>query len=228
VAGEQRIKVMIVDDHQVVRQGLRTFLELQDDIDVVGEAAEGAAAVEMAERLSPDVVLMDLVMPGMDGTEATRRIGELGRSINVIVLTSFAEDGQIFPAIEAGAVSYLLKDVSPDDLIAAVRAASRGEPRLHPEVARKLMEAARTGGGAPPPAAAPPPPPARPDDLTERELEVVRLVAQGLTNHEIAGKLWISEKTVKAHVSHVLAKLGLKDRTQLAIHAIKSGLADEV
>jgi NarL family two-component system response regulator LiaR len=226
VTGEQRIKVMIVDDHQVVRQGLRTFLELQDDIDVVGEAAEGAAAVEMAERLSPDVVLMDLVMPGMDGTEATRRIGELGRPINVIVLTSFAEDGQIFPAIEAGAVSYLLKDVSPDDLVAAVRAASRGEPRLHPEVARKLMEAARTGGAAAPPEAAPPPPPARPDDLTDRELEVVRLVAQGLTNHEIAGRLWISEKTVKAHVSHVLAKLGLKDRTQLAIHAIKSGLAD--
>ena len=146
------------------------------------------------------------------------------------MLTSFAEDDQIFPAIEAGAASYLLKDVSPEDLVAAVRAAYRGEPRLHPEVARKLMEAARTGGGAPPPAAAPPgaaPLAQRPGDLTDRELEVVRLVAQGLTNHEIAGRLWISEKTVKAHVSHALTKLGLKDRTQLAIHAIKHGLADE-
>jgi len=225
VTGEGDIKVLIVDDHQVVRQGLRTFLELQDDVVVVGEAEDGAVAVEMAARLGPDVVLMDLVMPGLDGIAATRRIGELGRAINVIVLTSFADDAQIFPAIEAGAVSYLLKDVTPEDLVAAVRAAYRGEPRLHPEVARKLMAAARSGGGAPPPAAAPPA--ERPDELTDRELEVARLVAQGLTNHEIAGRLWISDKTVKAHVSHVLTKLGLKDRTQLAIHVIKSGLADE-
>ncbi len=229
MTGEESIKVMIVDDHQVVRQGLRTFLELQDDVVVVGEAADGAAAVEMAEKLEPDVVLMDLVMPELDGIAATRRIGELGLPISVIVLTSFAEDDQIFPAIEAGAASYLLKDVSPEDLVAAVRAAYRGEPRLHPEVARKLMEAARAGGGAPPGAAPPDAaaPAPRAGDLTEREAEVVRLVAQGLTNHEIAGRLWISEKTVKAHVSHVLAKLGLKDRTQLAVFAIRHGLADE-
>jgi len=172
---------------------------------------------------------MDLVMPELDGIAATRRIGELGRGISVIVLTSFAEDDQVFPAIEAGAASYLLKDVSPEDLVAAVRAAHRGEPRLHPEVARKLMEAARAGGGTPPGAAPPEASAAaqRAGDLTEREAEVVRLVAQGLTNHEIAGQLWISEKTVKAHVSHVLTKLGLKDRTQLAIFAIKNGLADE-
>lgn len=230
MTGEESIKVLLVDDHQVVRQGLRTFLELQDDVVVVGEAADGAVAVRLAEELAPDVVLMDLVMPELDGIAATRRIGELGRGISVIVLTSFADDDQIFPAIEAGAASYLLKDVTPEDLVAAVRAAHRGEPRLHPEVARKLMEAARAGGaGAAPPGAAPPAaasPAQRPDDLTDRELEVVRLVAQGLTNHEIAGRLWISEKTVKAHVSHVLAKLGLKDRTQLAIHAIKHGLAD--
>lgn len=229
MTGGESIKVLIVDDHQVVRQGLRTFLELQDDVDVVGEAADGAAAVELAEALEPDVVLMDLVMPELDGIEATRRITESGRGASVIVLTSFAEDDQVFPAIEAGAASYLLKDVSPEDLVAAVRAAYRGEPRLHPEVARKLMEAARSGG-APPPAAAPPgttPAAQSPGDLTDRELEVVRLVAQGLTNHEIAGRLWISEKTVKAHVSHVLTKLRLKDRTQLAIHAIKHGLADE-
>ena len=224
----ERIKVLIVDDHQIVRQGLRTFLELHDDVAVVGEAADGAAAVEMAERLVPDVVLMDLVMPEMDGITATRRIGELGGRANVIVLTSFAEDDQIFPAIEAGAVSYLLKDVSPDDLIAAVRAAHRGEPHLHPDVARKLMAATRSAGmaaGGAAPARAPPGP-RLPDDLTERELDVIRLVAQGHSNREIAKALWISEKTVKTHVSHALTKLGLKDRTQLAIHAIKSGLAE--
>ena len=224
----ERIKVLIVDDHQIVRQGLRTFLELHHDVAVVGEAADGAAAVEMAERLVPDVVLMDLVMPEMDGITATRRIGELGGRANVIVLTSFAEDDQIFPAIEAGAVSYLLKDVSPDDLIAAVRAAHRGEPHLHPDVARKLMAATRSasmaaGGAA---SGSPPPGPQLPDDLTERELDVIRLVAQGHSNREIAKTLWISEKTVKTHVSHALTKLGLKDRTQLAIHAIKSGLAE--
>jgi NarL family two-component system response regulator LiaR len=225
VTDGERIKVLIVDDHQVVRQGLRTFLELHDDVTVIGEAQDGAAAVEMARRLEPDVVLMDLVMPELDGITATRRIVELGAAANVIVLTSFAEDDQIFPAIEAGAVSYLLKDVSPDDLIAAVRAAHRGEPSLHPEVARKLMAAARSaaaGAAAGPEGAAS----SRPDDLTEREVEVVRLIAQGRSNKEIAKTLWISEKTVKAHVSHILTKLGLKDRTQLAIHAIKSGLAE--
>jgi NarL family two-component system response regulator LiaR len=170
---------------------------------------------------------LDVVMPDMDGITATRKIGELGGNINVIVLTSFAEDDHIFPAIEAGAVSYLLKDVSPDDLLAAVHAASRGESHLHPSVARKLMAAARSAGA---PASHAPPTPAStaaaPNDLTERELEVVRLIARGQSNREIAQALWISEKTVKTHVSHVLTKLGLKDRTQLAIHAIKSGLAD--
>ena len=228
MAEVERIRVLIVDDHQIVRQGLRTFLELHDDVAVVGEAADGAVAVEMAERLVPDVVLMDLVMPEMDGITATRRIGELGGPANVIVLTSFAEDDQIFPAIEAGAVSYLLKDVSPDDLIAAVRAAHRGEPHLHPDVARKLMAATRSantyaGGAA---SGAPSSGPQLPDDLTERELDVIRLVAQGRSNREIAKELWISEKTVKTHVSHALTKLGLKDRTQLAIHAIKSGLVE--
>jgi len=224
------IRVMIVDDHQIVRRGLRTFLELHEDIAVVGEAADGAAAVEMAARLAPDVVLMDLVMPEMDGVTATRKINELGSHTNVIVLTSFAEDDQVFPAIEAGAVSYLLKDVSPDDLVAAVRAAHRGEPHLHPDVARKLMAAARAAGLAAAAGTREPPPPtaaALPSDyLTERELEVIRLVAGGRSNHEISETLWISEKTVKTHVSHALTKLGLKDRTQLAIHAIKSGLVE--
>jgi two-component system, NarL family, response regulator LiaR len=230
VTEAERIKVLIVDDHQIVRRGLRTFLELHDDIAVIGEAADGAAAVEVAGRLAPDVVLMDLVMPGMDGITATRRIGELDGNASVIVLTSFAEDDQIFPAIEAGAVSYLLKDVSPDDLIAAVRAAHRGEPHLHPDVARKLMAATRSAAatsGEAAAAGARSPGPTLPSDLTERELEVIRLVAQGRSNREIAKELWISEKTVKAHVSHSLTKLALKDRTQLAIHAIRSGLVEE-
>jgi len=229
VTEAEKIKVLIVDDHQIVRQGLRTFLELHDDVAVIGEAAEGAAAVEMAGRLAPDVVLMDLVMPDVDGITATRRIGELGGNASVIVLTSFAEDDQIFPAIEAGAVSYLLKDVSPDDLIAAVRAAHRGEPHLHPDVARKLMAATRSAASTADQATAGARSPGQklPDDLTERELDVIRLVAQGRSNREIAKELWISEKTVKAHVSHCLTKLGLKDRTQLAIHAIRNGLVEE-
>lgn len=241
MSARERISVLIVDDHQIVRRGLRTFLELHDDVVVVGEAADGEPAVEMAGRLSPDVVLMDLMMPGMDGIEATRRIGELDVGSNVIVLTSFAGDDQVFPAIEAGAVSYLLKDVSPEDLIAAVRAAARGEPHLHPDVTRRLMEATRSraaagaatadgdvaGAGVPaagvaggdaeragessaggPATASGVPSGTSPlrDDLTERELEVIRLVAAGCSNREIAQTLGISEKTVKTHVSHVLTK----------------------
>jgi NarL family two-component system response regulator LiaR len=217
------IKVLIVDDHQVVRQGLKTFLDLQDDIAVIGEAADGLTAVDLVAQLRPDVVLMDIVMPKLDGIEATRRIKELGTGAGVIVLTSFAGDEQVVPALEAGASSYLLKDVTPEDLVDAVRAVYHGEPRLHPEALRKVMEAA-TGtrsGGARPDSGAPP------EDLTERELEVIRLVAQGRSNREIAGECFISEKTVKTHIGHILAKLELKDRTQLAIYAIRHGLADE-
>jgi NarL family two-component system response regulator LiaR len=219
----ETIKVLIVDDHQVVRQGLRTFLDLQDDIAVIGEAADGLAAVDLVAQLRPDVVLMDIVMPRLDGIEATRRIRELGTGAGVIVLTSFAGDEQVVPALEAGASSYLLKDVTPEDLVDAVRAVYHGEPRLHPDALRKVMEAA-TGtrpGGARPDSGAPS------GDLTERELEVIRLVAQGRSNREIAGECFISEKTVKTHIGHILAKLELKDRTQLAIYAIRHGLADE-
>jgi NarL family two-component system response regulator LiaR len=217
VAGEN-IRVLIVDDHQVVRQGLRTFLDLNEDIQVVGEAADGQAAVELAGRLAPDVVLMDLVMPLLDGIAATSRIRALGKGIKIIALTSFTEDDKVLPAIRAGATSYLLKDVSPDKLVEAIRAAHRGEVRLHPEIMRKLMEQVRGPGG---PAAAGSLP-----VLTEREQEVIRLVSQGRSNREIAEALVISEKTAKAHVSNMLGKFGLDDRTQLAIFAIRHGLAE--
>jgi NarL family two-component system response regulator LiaR len=213
----ERIKVLIVDDHQVVRQGLRTFLDLNEDIQVVGEAGDGETAVEMARQLAPDVVLMDLVMPGLDGITATGRIKSFGTGIRVIALTSFAEDDKVFPAIQAGASSYLLKDVTPDTLVEAIRAAHRGEARLHPDIMRKLMEEV-----AHQPSSASPAVPS----LTQRELEVVRLVAQGKSNREIAQSLVISEKTAKAHISNILGKLGLEDRTQMAIYAFRNGLVD--
>jgi NarL family two-component system response regulator LiaR len=215
---ESEIKVLIVDDHQVVRQGLRTFLELQPDIIVVGEAGDGQSAVEMVSQLQPDVVLMDLVMPRLDGVSATRQVKALESGVKVIALTSFTEDDKVFPAIQAGASSYLLKDVSPDDLVEAIRAVHAGEARLHPDIARKLMEqvAQQTS----------PIHQGFSEELTGRELEVVQLVAQGRNNHEIAQALVISEKTVKTHISNVLGKLHLDDRTQLAIYAIKHGLVD--
>jgi NarL family two-component system response regulator LiaR len=214
---------MIVDDHQVVRQGLRTFLELQPDLVVVGEAGNGQEAVEMARQLQPDIVLMDLVMPVLDGIAATRQVKALGGQTQVIALTSFTEDDKVIPAIQAGASSYLLKDVSPKELVEAIRATQRGEARLHPNITRKLMAqvaAQTTSSPAVTSAAAPL------QDLTSRELDIVRLVAQGRSNHQIAQNLVISEKTVKTHVSHILGKLDLADRTQLAIYAIKHGLVD--
>jgi NarL family two-component system response regulator LiaR len=189
-------------------------------------------AVELVRDMLPHVVLMDLVMPRLNGVGATEEIMRMGVDTRVIALTSFADDTQVFPAIQAGASSYLLKDVSPDELVDAIRAAHRGEPRLHPDVARKLMEAMR----APQTSPAKSPTEARgasanagtsgSSELTEREREVVRSVAQGKSNQEIANQFFISEKTVKTHVSHILAKLGLKDRTQLAIFAIRNGLAE--
>jgi len=214
-----QIRLLIVDDHQVVRQGLRTFLELQPDMAVVGEAGDGAEGVRLAQSLRPDIVLMDLVMPGMDGIEATRKIRALAEGPQVIALTSFTEDDKVFPALEAGAASYLLKDVSPEALVDAIRAVMRGEARLHPDVQRKLMQQV----------ARPKPPAAVPEAaaLTPRELDVLRCVARGMSNGEIARELVISEKTVKTHVSNLLGKLHLGDRTQLAVHALKSGLAGE-
>ena len=214
----EKIKVLIVDDHQVVRQGLRTFLELQDDVLVVGEAGDGELAVEMVRQLNPNVVLMDLVMPRLDGISATRQVKSLGTEVKVIALTSFTEDDKVFPAIQAGASSYLLKDVSPDDLVEAIRAVHRGEARLHPDIARKLMEQIAQQAS--------PARESRLDELTEREREVTNLVAKGCSNQEIANELVISEKTVKTHVSNILGKLQLEDRTQLAIYAIKKGLVN--
>jgi two-component system, NarL family, response regulator LiaR len=215
----ETIKVLIVDDHQVVRQGLRTFLELHEDILVVGEAGNGGDAVAMAARFTPDVILMDLVMPVMDGITATSRIKSDHPDTRVIALTSFTEDDKIFPAIQAGASSYLLKDVTPDELVDAIRAVHHGETRLHPDVMRRLVEQV---------AHQPPIKQAIPSsDLTAREQEVIQLVAQGRSNREIAEALTISEKTVKAHISNILGKLGLNDRTQMAVYAIKNGLADQ-
>ena len=210
--------MLIVDDHPIVRQGLRTLLELQDDIEVAGEAVNGKIAVELAASLTPDVVLMDLVMPEVDGISATRQITALGKSTRVIALTSFVEDDKVIPAIQAGAVSFLLKDVAPNDLIDAIRAAYRGEARLHPQVMRKLMNQVT---------AQPSPQKLIASELTEREIEVLSLVAQGMSNHEIAARLVISEKTVKTHVSNLLSKLGLEDRTRLAIYAIRNGLVPQ-
>ena len=211
-----KISVLIVDDHAVVRQGLRTFLGLQDDIDVVGEASNGAEAVEQVRRLLPDVVLMDLEMPEMDGIEATRQVRALSLRTQVIVLTSFSDNERVFPSIKAGAIGYLLKDVSPDDLVRAVQAAHRGETQLHPEVARKLINEYSNRDEKRAPAG-----------LTERELDVLRLIARGGSNRDIAEELVISEKTVKTHVSNILSKLHLADRTQAAIYALREGLVPE-
>jgi NarL family two-component system response regulator LiaR len=215
---EKKITVLIVDDHIIVRQGLRTLLELMEDIEVAGEAPNGKIAVEMATKLHPNVILMDLMMPEMDGITAIQKICEQENSIKIIALTSFLEDGNIIPAIRAGATSFILKDVSPTELVETIRAASRGEARLNPNVARKLMDQVST---QPPNSTIPT------NDITARELEVISLVAKGMSNKEIASWLVISEKTVKTHISSLLSKLNLSDRTQLAIHALKNGLVKE-
>ena len=221
-----KISVLIVDDHAMVRQGLRTFLTLNENIEVVGEAANGLEAVEQVRQHRPDVVLMDLVMPELDGIEATRRIRAVSPETKILALTSFIEDEKVFSAIEAGALGYLLKDVSPHDLVQAIEAAQRGEAQLHPTVTKKLMSQvaarARPSDSAPAKAGKP-----GSEELTGRELEVLRLIATGLSNREIAQALTIAEKTVKTHVSNILSKLHLADRTQAAIYALQEGLGPE-
>jgi NarL family two-component system response regulator LiaR len=210
-----KITIMIVDDHAIVRQGLRTYLDLQPDMQVVGEAADGRQAIDMARDLLPDIVLMDLVMPNVDGVEATRGVTSASPSTRVIVLTSFSEDEQVFASIKAGAQGYLMKDVLPSELARAIRTVYRGEAQLDPEIARKLMHEFSN------------PQPQRPKhDLTERELEVLRLISLGKSNKEISEVLVLSEKTVKTHVSNILQKLHLSDRTQAAVYALRQKIVD--
>jgi NarL family two-component system response regulator LiaR len=206
------IRVLIADDHAVVRQGLRTFLELQEEIEVAGEAADGVEALEAVERLEPDVVLMDLVMPGLGGVEAIRAIRDRGLPARVIVLTTFLDDDKLFPAIRAGAAGYLLKDVEPAELVSAIRAVHAGRSPIDPAVAGRLLEEVAERGGD------------RADSLTAREREVLCLIARGRPNKVIARDLGVSEKTVKTHVSNILGKLGLADRTQAALYAMRAGL----
>jgi DNA-binding NarL/FixJ family response regulator len=209
----ESIRVLVVDDHAVVREGLRAFLDLQDGIDVVGEASDGDEAIAAAEDLRPDVVLMDLVMPRLDGLAAMRALRERVPGARVIVLTSFLDDEKVLPALRAGAAGYLLKNAAPQELARAIRAASAGEVLLDPVVAARLVDA--LAGGVEPL-----------DRLTPREREVLELIGRGFPNKLIARELGLSEKTVKTHVGHVLAKLGVTDRTQAAVIAVRAGLVE--
>lgn len=217
-----KIRVLVADDHAMVRQGLHMFIDTQDDMEVVGEGVNGLEAVEMAAELTPDVILLDLIMPLMGGAEATERILEQNPRARIIILTSFGQDDQIFPAIRAGAMGYLLKDIQPRELAQAIRETFRGNVSLHPDIARRLMAA--VSGAEPARAAKPAAPPGEQSGLTEREREVLSYIARGLNNREIAGQLFVSESTVKSHVSNILCKLGLEDRTRAAVWALKHGL----
>jgi len=209
------ITLIVVDDHAVVREGVRAFLETQEDLTVLGTAASGAEAIRLAGEQAPDVVLMDLVMPEMDGVETTRRLKQISPRTQVIVLTSYDQDEHIFPAIRAGALSYLLKDVSSQDLADAIRKAARGEAMLHPRVATRVVQELHGTRQDQPNAFV---------ELSDREIEVLRLIANGRSNSEIAGRLVISEKTVKSHVSNILNKLHVADRTQAAVYAWREGV----
>jgi NarL family two-component system response regulator LiaR len=209
------IRVFVADDHAIVRKGITAVLEIVPDIEVVGEARDGREAVAQAERLRPDVILMDLVMPEMDGIEAIRRIKDRRPEARILVLTTFAGEDQIFPAIKAGALGYHLKDSHPEDLVQAIRQVHRGESSLHPVIALKVLEEISRPSDRPP----------TPDPLTPRELEVLRLVAQGKENWEIAERLVISEATVRTHVSNITSKLHVASRTQAALYALREGIA---
>lgn len=212
------VTILLVDDHAMIRKGVRAFLETQPDLQVVAEAESGQEAIERAQESVPDVTLMDLLMPGMDGIETTRRLKEVSPRTQVVMLTSFHDDQHILPALRAGALSYLLKDVGPEELAQAVRKAARGEVVLHPRIAAQVIQALQQ-----------PPKSASNDSgispLTARELEVLRLIATGLSNADIAERLFLSEKTVKSHVSNILGKLQLVDRTQAVIYAFRQGIA---
>ncbi len=211
----EQIRLLIADDHAIVRSGIRALLETVDDIAVIGEAADGQQAVAAVARHQPDVVLMDLEMPVLDGIEAIQQVMARWLETRILVLTSFASDDRVFPAVKAGALGYLLKDSEPDALIQAIRQVHRGESSLHPKIARKLMQELSR----------PPAQPTTADPLTAREVEVLQVVAQGLSNQEIADKLVISEATVRSHISNILSKLHLASRTQVALYALREGYA---
>jgi two-component system, NarL family, response regulator LiaR len=205
-----QIRVLLVDDHGVVRQGVRRFLELQPDIDVVGEAESGRGLVELVAGSRADVVLLDIVMPEVDGIDAIRALHRDSPGTRVLVLSSFADDAQVFAALQAGAAGYLLKDVRPDDLAAAIRQVHAGRTVLHPDAAARLVERTQEPGTS----------------FTGRERDVLKLLTEGFANKEIAHRLLISEKTVKTHVSNILQKLGVQDRTQAAVMAVRQRLVD--
>ena len=210
------IRILIADDHPIVRDALRTLINTEPGMELVGEAADGAEAVARARELKPDVILMDLVMPVKDGIQAITEIKERDPAVSILVLTSFSEENKVFPAIRAGALGYLLKDSSPQELLQAIYNVHRGEATLHPSIALQLMREINRPSDLPP----------AKEPLTGRELEVLKLVAQGMTNHEIAGRLFLSEWTVSAHVRNILGKLHLANRTQAALYALREGIAD--
>jgi DNA-binding NarL/FixJ family response regulator len=210
------IRLLIVDDHHVVRRGLVFFLQTQDDIEIVGEASNGIEAIELASKLNPDIILMDLVMPQMNGIEATKRIKRLFPEMKILMLTSFSDQDHVIPALEAGATGYQLKDIEPDQLVRSIRNIVKGEHELHPKATSYLVEnlsnnKQKTNSIF---------------DLTKREMEVLKEIAKGKSNKEIAATLFITEKTVKTHVSNLLSKLGLQDRTQAALYAVKHQLIE--
>jgi len=209
------IRVLIADDHAILRKGIRALLSTEPDIEVVGETGDGLETVAQAHALRPDVILMDLVMPEMDGIEATRRIAAEQSGVRILVLTSFAADDKVFPAIKAGALGYILKDSGPLELVQAIHRVHQGQPSLEPSIALKVLQELSHPAQQPP----------TPDPLSEREMEVLRLLAQGKSNREIAEQLVIAELTVRTHVSNILGKLHLASRTQAALYALKEGLA---
>ena len=211
----ETIRVYITDDHPIVRRGIKQLLDTEPDIEIVGEATNGREAIADMDKLKPDIILMDLVMPVMDGIEAIRQIKAGHPQIQILVLTSFATDDKIFPAIKAGALGYLIKDTGPDELVHAIRQVHQGQLTLHPSIAQKLLKELSLTSEQPP----------SPDPLTDREVEVLKLVARGLSNQEIAETLVVSIATVYTHVSKILDKLHLASRTQAALYALREGLA---
>ena len=217
MAKSNLVSILIVDDHEVVRNGIRSYLETIKDFEVVGEAESGEKAIKMVSELIPDIVLLDLIMPGMDGVETTRQIKKISPRTQVVVLTSYHEDVHIFPALKAGAISYILKDMKMEKLADALQRAVRHEVTLHPLVAERVLQNIRGDDSEEP---------ALFTELTERELDVLRLIAKGMTNSQIAENLVISENTVKGHVSNILSKLHLADRTQVAVYAWQRGIVN--